>query len=191
MFGCELVRASIGTAARLTSFQTYQPPAAIRASKAISIRSTIGYQIGRFGTSGETGDLSNTNDWYASLEVNHNINSYLSHSVSIGRESQLGTVSNSTEVTYLRHRLSLAIFQNAGLGTNFSIESAKESGGQFAQNIKLYQLGVFSYFSLSKKMTLSLQYRYLKRTSDTPLSSQFGNLGYTENRLDMGLQYQF
>lgn len=165
--------------------------ASLKASKAISIRGTMGYQVGRFGSSGETGDLSSTNDWYASVEIYHNINSYLSQSISIGRESQLGTASNSTEVTYLRHRLSLAIFQNAGLGTNLSIESAKESGGQFAQDIKLYQLGIFSYFSLSKRMTLSLQYRFLKRTSDTATASPLGNLGYVENRLDMGLQYQF
>ena len=165
--------------------------ASLKASKAISIRASFGYQVGRFGSSGETGDLSNLNDWYASIDINHRINSYLTQFIAIGRESQLGTASNSTQVTYFRHRLSLAIFQNAGLGTNFSIESANESGGQFAQEIRLYQLGIFSYLSLSQKMTLSLQYRYVKRDSDTASGSPLGGLGYAENRLDMGLQYQF
>ncbi len=165
--------------------------ASLKVSKAIALRGTFGYQIGSFGSGGTTGDLSSLNDWYSSLEINHNINSYLGQSISIGHESQLGTASNSTGVTYLRHRLSLAIFQNAGLGTNFSIESAKESGGQFAQEIKLYQFGIFSYLNLSKKMTLSLQYRYLKRESNTASGSPQSGLGYAENRLDMSLQYQF
>lgn len=165
--------------------------ATLKASKTISIRSTLGYQIGRFGSQGSIGDSSNLNDWYASLELTHNVNSYLNQIISIGRESQNGRVSNSTSVAYIRHQMNLAIVKNLGLGTHASYELAEESGGQFAQKFTMMQFGIFSYLSLSKKLTLSLQYRYIRRDANGISHLPAGDLSYAENRLDIGFQYPF
>ena len=177
----------------LNDAKTYNVGATVlfKASRNISVRGAVGFQFGQFGSRGATGDSSGLNEWYANVDINHSINEYVTQVLSVGREAQLGTASNSTEVLYIRHRASLAILNRVSIGTTCSFESANESGGLFAQEFKFFQFGVFSYWSISKKIGLSLQYRFLKRDSSSAVGGADGQLDYIENRLDIGMQFIF
>lgn len=159
-----------------------------RTGRNTTLRVIAGYQIGEFGSSGAIGDETSLSDWYLRLGVTRNINRYLSQSISVGHESQIGTVSNSTEVDYIRHQLNMAFARVFGLGTTAFFDSAIESGGVLAHEFKLYQFGVYGYWRLSTKMSVSFSYRFVKRESTPAADALAGTLDYVENRFDLGFQ---
>ncbi len=161
---------------------------AARASHNVILRIIAGYQLGDFGSGGSIGDATDLRDWYFRISVTHSINRYLNHSMSFGHESQVGTASNSTEVDYFRHQVNVPLLRTLGLGTIFSIDSAKESGGTFAQDFKLFQVGVFWHWTFSKKASLLFSYRFVRRDASLKEDSSDDSLDYIENRFDLGIQ---
>ncbi len=159
-----------------------------RTGRNMTVSLAGGYQGGQFGSGGAIGDGSGLGDWYLRVALAHNINRSLSQTISIGHESQLGTASNSTKIDYIRHQLNLNISRNFGIGGTLSYESAVESGGVFAQEFKLFQFGVFGYWSMSKKLGLTFSYRLVARESSGAQDAVEGVLDYVENRIDLGLQ---
>lgn len=159
-----------------------------RIGRHTTVRVVAGYQIGEFGSGGQINDNTSLSDWYFRLVISQNVNRYLGHSLSLGHESQIGTASNSTSVDYIRHQMTSAVARSFGLGTILSLDSARESGGLFAQEFKLYQLGVYGYWSMSKKLSLTFNYRLTKRDASGDENELSGVLDYIENRVDLGLQ---
>jgi hypothetical protein len=157
-------------------------------SRSTGVSVSVGYQGGSFKSDGINRDNSTLGNWYFGLNITHNINSYISQTLSIGRESQLGTVSNSATIYYIRHNVNLAIIRGVAIGTMCSYETAKESGGQFAQEFRMYQVGLFARWNLSHKLSLSLQYGFNRRDALNSDGAFENQESYTENRLDLGLQ---
>jgi hypothetical protein len=152
------------------------------------LRIVGGYQVGEFGSGGAVGDNTDVGNWYLRVSINHTLNKYVSQSLSFGHETQVGTASNSAVIDYIRHQMTFSISRTLGLSTGASFDSASESGGEFAQDFKLYQFGVYGYWSMSKFLSLNMSYRLIKRDSDSDQDSEQGTLDYVENRFDLGIR---
>jgi hypothetical protein len=163
---------------------------AARLGRHTTAQITAGYQVGEFGSGGEVGDRSDISDWHLRVAITHALNRYVSQSLSFGHESQIGTASNAAEVNYIRHSMNFSISRSFGLSALASLDSATESGGAFAQEFTLYQMGVFGYWNFSKKLSLTLGYRFVKRDATSDDADSDVSLDYVENRVDLGLQVQ-
>ncbi len=152
------------------------------------LRIVGGYQVSEFGSGGTVADSTDVSNWHLRVSINHTLNKFISQSLSFGRETQVGTASNSAVIDYIRHQLTFSFSRTLGLSTSASFDSASESGGQFAQDFKLYQFGVYGYWSMSKFLSLNMSYRFIKRDSDANEDSQEGTLDYVENRVDFGIR---
>jgi len=155
----------------------------------ITLRMSAGYQVGVFGSGGSVADASQLGSFFYQFGINHSINRLLNHSISLGREAQLGTASNSTSIDFVRYQISGNFWRNFGLGANASLDSAKESGGAFAQDFSLLQLGLNGFWIPSRKMSLSFGYRFIKRDASAQGSVTDQSLDYIENRVDLSLQF--
>jgi hypothetical protein len=152
------------------------------------LRIVGGYQLGEFGSGGEIGDSSDTSNWHLRVSINNSLNKYVSQSLSFGHETQVGTASNSAVVDYIRHQMNFSFSRTFGLSTSASFDSASESGGIFAQDFKLYQFGIYGYWTMSKYLSLNMSYRFIKRDSSSDDEDMEGSLDYIENRLDLGVR---
>lgn len=161
---------------------------ASRITRSMFLQMIVGYQVGRFGSGGEVGDKSNVDNWHFRASINHQINKLVSHSLSVGHESQIGTASNSAIVDYIRHQCYFTFSKDVGVSTSVSFDSASESGGAFAQDFKLYQLGIFGYWKLARKLSLSLGYSITKRDASSASDDADNVEDYLENRVDLAIQ---
>lgn len=159
-------------------------------TKSIALQITGGYQAGRFGSGGEVGDDSEVGNWHLRVSLNHQINRNVNHTLSFGHESQIGTASNSAIVDYIRHQISFTLLKDVGISANASFDSASESGGVFAQDFRLYQVGVYMYWNMARRLGLTFGYSLTKRDASGAGDGDEEVQDYLENRVDLGIQVQ-
>ncbi len=150
-----------------------------------------GYQGAVFSSSGSNGDSSNLGSYYANITFSNNLNAYVSQTLSIGREAQLGTNSNYTEVFYINHGATWRIFNNISFSTSAFFQSGKESGGVSPQDFNQYGLLLSFGYPIGKKISSSLQYSFVRRTASGASSASEGSLDYYQNLVNLNFSYVF
>lgn len=160
-------------------------------SRFLRIRGSFGYQGGDYGSSGHIGDSSSLGTYYTTITLFNNLNSHISHSLSVGREAQQGSFSNFTVNNYLKYQANWNLVSSVGFNGWASFEDIDESGGLFAQHFQYYSTGAACSFSLSSHTSLSLTYAYSRRLTLSNGNNNNGILDFTENRISLSIGYAF
>jgi hypothetical protein len=167
----------------------------------LKLRVAGGYQAIDFDNTGIVNDAHDLNDYYANLLISHRINSVISHSLSIGHESQLGVNSNYVKLNYVRHTSNWNVFYHTLLSTELFYEDAEDSGGQgtlflpipgvpninpfVAEHVHRYGGALSLGYQLTPHVTLGFRYQYTQKDSDQPLRD------YRQNRVSLDGTYSF
>ncbi|MDQ3115466.1 MAG: outer membrane beta-barrel protein [Verrucomicrobiota bacterium] len=151
----------------------------------LKLRAAAGYQFINFDSSGTVGDTSDSNDFYANFLISHRINPAITHTLSAGRESQLGVNSNFVALNYVRHTATWNIINGVLLGTELFFEDGDDSGGLFSEHIQRYGGAATLGYQLTPHITLGFRYQYTQKQSDQPLRD------YQQNRVSFDGTYSF
>ncbi len=167
------------------------PSASLQLSRFLRVQASVGYQGGSYGNSGSVADSSALGTFFASVRIENELNSHISHSLALGRQSQQGSVSNFAVTNYVRYYIGWDLVRGVNIGANASFEDIEESGGLFAAHFRTFALGVSCSTQLTKRITLSLLYSFTTRYVIDDAGSQNSLLDYNENRISLFMGYTF
>ncbi len=161
-------------------------------SKHLRFQASVGYQSGTYGDSGSVEDRSSLGTYYASVSIANDLNSYVRHSLTLGRQSQGGSFSNFAVSNYAKYQINWDLIRGFNFGGTVSFEDIEESGGLFAEHFQNCSIGIYAGVQLSKHINLGLQYVFSKRyVVGGEGGGQADLLDYTENRVSLNLGYTF
>lgn len=162
----------------------------------LQIRPRAGYVNYTFQTEGVIGRSGNPSTYYFNLAIDHTVNRFVSQSLEAGREVQLGTYSDFTELLFVRWNTSWKIIKDVTLGTQFFYEH-----GNYPPIVLLLAPGQPTYlfgdkfdrvggvislgYQLTRKLSTTLAYQFTLKDSADP------SLSYRQNALTLGLNYHF
>lgn len=156
----------------------------------LRVRAEAGYQGGTFSSGGASGDGSDLGSIYASLSLDNKLNKYVSQSLSLGHDAELGTSSNFVQTTYARYQATWNIVRRVSLSSTAFYEHAVESGGRFAQTFDQFGAGVSLGYEITRKLQATLGYDFIYRTaSDGGGEGSAGD--YAQNRIRLAFNYTF
>jgi hypothetical protein len=127
-------------------------------------------------------------DWYLSVNVRHQLTTYISYGASFNRELQFAGSSGLTrnnafalDVAYLlRRNLTLDARGTVNFG---SVLMSNPSVGVLPGKYAQYELGIGLAWKIARRITTSLAYRFIDRNADQG--------SYKQNRVDFGIDYAF
>jgi hypothetical protein len=166
----------------------------------VKLRVAGGYQHIDFDNTGLVNDPHDLEDYYANALLSHRVNSVLTHSISVGHETQLGINSNYITLNYVRHTANWNILYHTLLSTELFYEDADDSGGNpffvpvpgvplfnpfIAEHIHRYGGALSLGYQLTQHVTLGLRYQYTQKNSDQLLRD------YSQNRVSLDGTYSF
>jgi len=167
----------------------------------VKLRIAGGYQNIDFDNSGLVNDPNDVSDYYANLLLSHRVNTVLTHSLSLGHETQLGINSNFITLNYVRHTANWNILYHTLLSTELFYEDADDSGGTLpantpgpggflfnpfvAEHIHRYGGALSLGYQLTPHVTLGFRYQYTQKDSDQLLRD------YSQNRVSVDGTYSF
>lgn len=135
-------------------------------------------------TSGNSLDGSTTQ--YASLELTNHLNTYYTHSFSVGRQTTLNLIGNQTQMDYARYSSTWKVNSLISLQSGIGVEDNTQLGGvNSGQHYRTITGGVGTQFRLSRKLSTSFSYRYVNKIADDPDNC------YKQNTLTWELDYRF
>ena len=155
------------------------------------IQGAFGYQGGSYDSAGRVEDSSSLGTYYANLSIANNLNSYVSHSLSLGREAQRGAFSNFTISHYVKYQANWDFLNSVNLGAWTSFEDIEESGGLFAQHFRYYTLGALCSLNVTSRIRLTFTYIFTKRVASDNEELEGNSLDFAENRVSLRLNYAF
>ena len=151
-----------------------------------------GYSTYQFQQTSQSIQTSSQNTWYASVNVSHQILEFLSYSLAVGHETQLGVQSDLNEDDYVRPNITWKIIKDWDFSTGFFYEHGKQGvGSVFTGTGNLNQNYTYDWYggsltlshALTRRLSLGLNYRLTLRSSDQP------NQTYTQNLVGLQLTY--
>lgn len=165
-------------------------------SETFSFRAAVGYQILSFddpsgfrSVPGIVGSLGNdTEDFdgvYANFGFTHELNAFITHELTVGREATLGVNSNFIDLFYVRHTAKWEIINDVELITRLFYEEGKESGVFNAEDSTRYGASIGASYQFAPTWILSGQYSFIRKESNLDLRD------YEQNRFVLGITYQF
>ena len=141
------------------------------------------------GTNQPRGD---GNGYYFNLSLVHRLNSFYQDRLSIGRQFQIGLLSDRTETTFARYSSTWAFSRRLTLASSLDLEDVKQTsqfansfGGASLPNYRFVGAALSTSYQLTKKMSVSLTYQYSHRFATTVGQE------YAQNRLAIQFGYQF
>ena len=133
----------------------------------------------------------NLQTYYSGLEVNHRLTDSILHGLSFAHEIRPGINQGSDylESTEASYRASWVLTRNTTLGAKLLFEHGIEQRrGLFGSTTEEYERfggGVSGSYKLSKRITLTGAFNYLRRTSNE------AGRNYFQSRASLALGYQF
>jgi hypothetical protein len=151
----------------------------------LKIRAAAGSQTGDFSSGGANQDSSQLSTYYYNLGFAHRINPFMTETLHVGHEAQLGLSTNSEEIDYIRYALQLGIVRDFPIGLNAFYERLNDSPGMGAEKINRYGGGCKVGWQATARWNLSLEYQFLSKDSNQEF------LSYKQNRVSFTATYQF
>jgi len=128
--------------------------------------------------------------YYAYFRANHTVNDWLSYSLNVAHENQVGWNTANLATTYVGLSTSLRFIDKVELNPGFLYGLGKESGpyytGQFYhENYDWFDASLGLVYHFGERWAADLRYEYLQKDSDLL------NAGLYRNRLTGGVAYRF
>ena len=155
-----------------------------------------GPTIYTFYSQSQSGGNSTPNSYYVNLVVSHQLTDFISHSLSINRDVQLGLNQGNDYVEQLtaNYAVTWALTKRISVGASALYEDGRQPleyllfgffPVQSTERYHRYGGGLQASWKFTDKLAANLNYNHLLR--DSNLSDR----GYTENSVSFGLNYTF
>jgi hypothetical protein len=172
---------------------TVGPFVEFEVTKQLNLRVSGGYV--RYDFDQAKGDPSVTNavvrvpdsvsDFYANVTVEQQLNRFMSHRLSAGREARAGAASELITLWYVRYGNDWSISQYATLHTTLFYENGRERAGFVTDRLSRVGAGFGVTVPLSRKLSSTAAYQLLYKDSDQP------NQDYLQNMVTLEFKYTF
>jgi len=132
-----------------------------------SIRAGAGSQILDFDEGGTNGDLrSDFDDYYLNVSLQNQLNARVSHSLTFGHESSLGTRSNFTTTDYIRYGVGIIGYRGSRISASVFYEDEVSSGGFQEEDYDRVGVDLYWGHQLTEWLHLGLGYNYGRTDSN-------------------------
>ena len=144
-------------------------------------------QAGNIFTGSDTGNPGDgSTSQYVDATLTNRFNNYYTQSLSTGRQNTLNLIGTQTETNYVRYSSAWKINSLITLLSSIGVEDNTEIGGPNAGNhYKTLTASTGTQLRLSKKLTTSLNYRYVDKIADDHDQS------YKQNTVIWQIDYRF
>ncbi len=130
--------------------------------------------------------------YYFNLALTHRLNRFYQDRLTLGREFQVGLLSDRTVTTFVAYTSQWTFNQRLSLTASARYENVEQTR-QFADafqsgalsNYQVYSAALSTSYQLTKKLNVAVSYQFTKRTADLALQE------YSQNRLALQFGYQF
>lgn len=136
-------------------------------------------------TTGTFSDQYSLSTFYWNATINNRLNAYLTHSLSLGREADLGLISNYVKVDYIRYNIAWRALSNITVAGDLFYDHDVESGGPFSERINRYGGDVSLGLQVNRHLSGAVHYAYIQKDSDANLRD------YYQNRVGLDVDYHF
>lgn len=128
---------------------------------------------------------SEINDFYANLTLNHQLNQFMSHNLSLGREARAGAASELVTMWFARYGNTWNFSRLTALNTQLFYEDGRERAGFSTERFWRVGAGVSVGIPLSRQLTTDIGYQFLYKDSDETSGD------YLQNRVALEFRYVF
>ncbi len=133
-------------------------------------------------------DNSDLSDFYYGITLSNQLNSRISHSLSLGRESSLNVTSNFITSNYVNYGMSIIAWKGSRISLSGYLEDAGMSGGAYEQELTQYGFDLHVSHRLSSKVTVGAGYHF--GHTDTDAVGRSANYGeFDQHALNLDLSY--
>jgi len=169
---------------------TFGPFIEAQLSPYLTVAGRAGYSGGTFDQANisPTGNIGGNEDistYYLKGSVTHRLNRYFSHSLTGGRETQVGINSNYYERNYVEYSTNWNVMRDTALTLLGFYENIQDSPSITSENINRYGVALQIARSLTKKLSMSVGYRFTENDSDV------SGRDFTQNRFMLDFNYRF
>jgi hypothetical protein len=122
---------------------------------------------------------------YYSFGIQSRLNRYLSHSLTVGRERQLGLATNYLDLEYVRYNFTWRVNSHLTLAPSFFYEHGNQAGLLNAEIFDRYGVQIAFSYQLTRHLSAGIHYSYIRKNSGLPFN------GYVQNVIGIQLGYDF
>ena len=127
-----------------------------------------------------------TDDWYADLSLDHQVNQYFIHHLSIGHQVQVGLLGDVEAAYYADYTASWKVNSFLNLAFTLSYQDVDEEGALVdVSNYSLFNGGIQASFPITHSLTGAVIYQYNEKFADDSAQE------YEQNQVGINLTYQF
>lgn len=160
-------------------FVNYKP------GPSFDVRANFGYTYYSFDASSFITNATSQTGIYADVGVSQQVTERISHTVNLGQSITSDINSSPIELLFVRYSASLRIVDRWSFNPYFTFESGTETRNIAPEDLTRYGLGLTTTHQITEKLSGSLAYHWLSKTSSNPA------FDYYQNRLVLNLFYQF
>ncbi len=153
-------------------------------SQYIHFRGSVGYTVYTPESSGPVGAGNEFTGVYAQTTITHQLNEYVSYTLSGGRSLNFALYGGTVDLYFARWQANWNIIRKISIGTSFDFDHGSQvSSG--TETFDRYGAGISLGRALTRKLSGSVGYRFYWRGSDLP------GRNYTVNVASLNLNYAF
>ncbi len=153
-------------------------------SEYIHVRANGGYTVYRTQITGIVPEDVNFQGAYGQLVLMHRLNQFVSYTLSGGRTVSFAFSGGTIVLDTANWHATWNLIEKTSLGTSFILEHGSQIGFG-AETFDRFGPAVNIGRNITDKLSASLNYQFLKRSSDQP------GRGYTANILSLNFSYNF
>lgn len=155
-----------------------------------SVTLSGGYSTYEFQQTSTAIQTSSLDSWYVGLRLQHQPTDFLTYGLNVGRDVQLGIVSDLVQDWYVRPNATWKVIKGLAVVTYFFYDHTDQGVGSTG-SLPGYNNGTFDWYGgglslqhpLTSRLDLSLSYQFSMLASGTV------NSGYTQNLVALQLTY--
>lgn len=165
---------------------TVGPFVEVQLSPYLTVSGKAGYSGGTFDSGiSNIGGNEDISTYYARGTVTNRLNRYFSHSLSAGRETELGINSNYYERNYVEYSTNWAVMRDTSITLLAFYEFIEDSPSITAENIDRYGVALVVGRTLTKRLSMNAGYRFTQNDSDIV------GRDFTQNSFTLDFNYRF
>ncbi len=127
-----------------------------------------------------------SDNWYADLTLDHQVNQYFIHHLSLGHQVEIGLLGDQEEAYYADYTASWKINTFLNLAFTLSYQDVDEQAALVdVSSYNLFNAGIQASFPITKSLSGALIYQFNEKFADDSAQE------YEQNQVGLNLTYQF
>jgi hypothetical protein len=161
----------------------YGPLFQWKVSQLVTVSGSAVMAVSTFKDNGSNQDTSNSKTLNLSLQIQHVVNRYYTHSLRLTQSTGFGFVSNTTQVRSVEYSSNWRLNKRLTLKSSIKHETSKDSGGLLAESFRRISFSVGFEYLLFKFGQLRAELYHSRKISN------YADRSFPNTRLLVGIKY--